>query len=55
MRRTGVGQDKLTLENRWPWPAFGLFVEADHQIASLPPIRINRQFKYRAGARSKPI
>jgi uncharacterized protein (DUF58 family) len=26
----------LTLENRWPWPAFGLFVEADHQIASLP-------------------
>lgn len=26
----------LTLENRWPWPAFGLYVEADHQIASLP-------------------
>jgi hypothetical protein len=25
----------LTLTNRWPWPAFGLFVEADHQIASL--------------------
>ena len=26
----------LTLENRWPWPAFGLYVEADQQIASLP-------------------
>ena len=24
----------LTLVNRWPWPAFGLFIEADHAIAS---------------------
>lgn len=24
----------LTLINRWPWPAFGLFIEADHAIAS---------------------